>query len=165
MAGTLVINKVQLGDNGTAANNFLLASDGAGNLKIQRGNDGGSLTDVLTIDSAGKITSAFDIAAGQLSLTTNGYSKLANGLIIQWVSTTVAAGSNVDNQASIAWPIVFPTAILKSIPVTNKVSVSGGSSFPARDGDTPSSTTTARATVYNGASAQNITVAWIALGY
>lgn len=56
MAGKQVVDKIQLGNNGTAANNFLLSTFNDGTMKLQRGNDGGSLTDVLTIDVNGHIS-------------------------------------------------------------------------------------------------------------
>lgn len=108
MAGKLNISKIQLGNNGTAANNFLISEDGAGGMKIQRGNDGGALTDVLTIDVNGKITSAYDVAAGQLGLTANGYAKLPNGLILQWGTASVTTGTFTN----VTFPIAFPNAVL-----------------------------------------------------
>jgi hypothetical protein len=43
MAGKLKINKIQVGDSGTSANNFLISSDGAGgfNRRFKRGRQWG----------------------------------------------------------------------------------------------------------------------------
>lgn len=56
MAGKQVVDKIQLGNSGTPANNFLISTLNDGTMKIQRGNDGGALTDVLTVDANGVIT-------------------------------------------------------------------------------------------------------------
>jgi len=109
MAGKTVVDKIQLGDAGNASFNFLISTLNDGTMKLQRGNDGGALTDVLSIDVNGKITSAYDIAAGQLGLTANGYAKLANGLILQW-GTSPASGTS----RSVVFPIAFLSAIVFS---------------------------------------------------
>lgn len=57
MAGNLILDQIQLGDNGTSTNNFVIKTLANGSMKIQRGNIGGSLTDIVTIDSNGNIVS------------------------------------------------------------------------------------------------------------
>jgi hypothetical protein len=46
MAGTLSVNKVQLGDSATATNNFVLQTDTDGTAKLARGNAGATTRDV-----------------------------------------------------------------------------------------------------------------------
>lgn len=48
---------LQLGDNNTAANNFMLTSQAAdGTMKLARGNNGTTTQDILTVNAAGLIT-------------------------------------------------------------------------------------------------------------
>ena len=67
-------------------------------------------------------TTAF--AYGTLSATTNGHTKLPNGLIQQWGTTSNIGG---DSAATITYPIVFPTAVY-SIQITpiRSINISGG---------------------------------------
>jgi hypothetical protein len=62
MAGTLVIDQIQLGDNATASENFVIQTLNDGTMKIQRGTIGGTLTDIATVDANGVWTPAkFDL--------------------------------------------------------------------------------------------------------
>ena len=55
MAGNTVVDQIQLGNTGVPANNFVIKTLNDGSMKIQRGNIGGALTDVLTIDANGNV--------------------------------------------------------------------------------------------------------------
>jgi hypothetical protein len=156
MAGKTVVDKIQLGNHATPANNFVISTQNDGTLKIQRGNDGGALTDVLTIDVNGKITSAYDIAAGQLSLTENGYAKLANGLILQWGTVTLAAATT-----TIAYPIAFPNAIL-NITATATDNLGGGSECVETGSKTVTNFTSTSINSAGNATASKI--CWFAIG-
>ena len=57
-----MVDQIQLGNNGTPANNFVIKTLNDGTMKIQRGNIGGSLVDLLTIDINGVVSPAkFDL--------------------------------------------------------------------------------------------------------
>lgn len=66
---TVLTDFAQIGRSATAANNFILTSDGAGGFKLSRGTivNGVAtpISDVLAIDSVGNVT----IASGKLSQT------------------------------------------------------------------------------------------------
>lgn len=53
---TLVNNNYQIGQSLTAANNFTLVSDGAGGVKLARGNAGATTQDILSVNAAGVVT-------------------------------------------------------------------------------------------------------------
>jgi hypothetical protein len=111
MAGDVIVDQIQLGQNtGTPGNNFVITNPNNGTLKIQRGLIGGAITDVMTIGTDGKITSAFDIAAAQFDKSVNGYCKLANGLIIQWGTKVIGTAAN--GTSAVTFPIAFPNALL-----------------------------------------------------
>ena len=55
MAGITVVDQIQLGNNGTPANNFVIKTLNDGTMKIQRGNIGGALADILSIDLNGNV--------------------------------------------------------------------------------------------------------------
>lgn len=58
MAGKNVIDKLQLGNAGNALFNFLFSTLNNGIMKLQRGNDGGSLSDLMSFDASGVATFA-----------------------------------------------------------------------------------------------------------
>jgi len=55
MAGDLTVNRVQLGDSTTAANNFVWQTNTDGTAKLARGNIGATTQDILTVAADGKI--------------------------------------------------------------------------------------------------------------
>lgn len=59
---TLKTNKVQVGQSGTASQNFVLRNNNDGTFRISRGNAGAETGDVLTINADGTVTG--DIIAG-----------------------------------------------------------------------------------------------------
>jgi hypothetical protein len=56
MGGKVVLNQVQLGDSGTATQNFVWQTNADGTCKLARGNVGATTQDILTVDAAGKVT-------------------------------------------------------------------------------------------------------------
>ena len=81
-------------------------------------------------------TTAFVNLAGTLS--SNGYVKLINGLIIQWCSGVVNAGAT----STINFPMAFPNALFQCYPVEQgnnqtgwSVSSTTGSGITIRNGD------------------------------
>jgi hypothetical protein len=65
-----------------------------------------------TVD-VGKTDSVFkDLWIGTRSIGTSGYSKLPNGLILQWGAKSITAGSAYYQQADFTFPIAFPTACI-----------------------------------------------------
>ena len=89
------------------------------------------------------------------SLTTNGYVKLSNGLVIQWGKT---ASIGTGGSAAVTFPIAFPTNC--AVVVSGLEVASGANSFGVSSG-VP---TTTGVTLYsNGAVAGPHP--WIAIGY
>lgn len=87
------------------------------------------------------------------SLSSNGYTTLSNGLIMQWGSVSCGAAT----VASTTFPITFPTAvyILVSTPQATGTS--------SQTGDGVSSKTTSGFTQYNGAGTARV-FNWYAIG-
>ena len=86
MAGTLKVNQVQLGDNSTAANNFVWQTNADGTAKLARGNVGATTQDILTVDANGLITftQGKQLTLGTAQNTTSGTSIDFTG-IPSWV--------------------------------------------------------------------------------
>lgn len=55
MAGKITVNTLQIGDSGTATNNFHLETNVDGSLSLNRGNDGTVLDEVLRVNSSGQV--------------------------------------------------------------------------------------------------------------
>lgn len=54
---TLKTNRTQLGQSGTATQNFTITAEAAdGTMKLARGNAGATTQDILTVDAAGKVS-------------------------------------------------------------------------------------------------------------
>lgn len=107
---TLKANRVQLGQSGTATQNFTLDATAAdGTMKLARGVAGGTTQDIMLINALGEI----DFPQLVRSYGANGYQKLPGGLIVQWGKippAAVASGTAIDN--TITFPIAFPNAVL-----------------------------------------------------
>lgn len=65
MTGTVVTHKTQVGQSGTAANNFTIRTLDDGSLRISRGNAGAEIADVLVIDANGNFSTAPVLGVGQ----------------------------------------------------------------------------------------------------
>lgn len=89
--------------------------------------------------------------------TSSNYTRLSDGLIIQWVSVFVGSPSSA---ISFSWPIAFPTAVLAVVPGgRNGLAFSGSYSAYCRN------ITTSGGSVYgNNGAADSSTVNIIAIG-
>lgn len=65
MTGTVVTHTTQVGQSGTAANNFTIRTLNDGSLRISRGNAGTEISDVLVIDANGNFSTAPVLGVGQ----------------------------------------------------------------------------------------------------
>lgn len=100
---TLKTNKAQLGQSGTATQNFTLTAEAAdGTMKLARGNAGATTQDILTIDAAGKP----DFNQLARTLATNGECALPGGLLLKWGFVA----SRTAGVTSHSYTNAFPTA-------------------------------------------------------
>lgn len=123
---TLKTNRVQLGQSGTATQNFTLTADAAdGTMKLARGVAGATTQDIMTINALGEV----DFPQLVRSYGANGYQKLPGGLIIQWG----AVGGSASAAVPFTYPIAFPTA-LRSLVMTVAIVPGGSGSFATVEG-------------------------------
>jgi hypothetical protein len=110
---------------------------------------------LLNVTSTGVSTfSSNTVNIGTSSIAANGYSRLPNGLLIQWgTSASVAQDSSV----AVTFPIAFTT--LYSITITNRQAINTGSSGI----DSISVSSTTGFTIAHGADGTS-TFYWMALG-
>lgn len=181
----LVANAIQLGQSPTPTNNFGLAVPTVpdGSIRLQRGNVGGAIEDLLTISAAGIVSTGYNPATGLRStaiatmqkfadefgslLSTNGWQKLPSGLIVQWGTATIPASGTSTSSVTAGFPIAFPNAAL------NAVAVAGGNINTGTGGVAPirvTSLTTLNMNLNgdcNGFTTFNQTcpVRWVAFGY
>ena len=109
---------------------------------------GTDTTQIATVAYANAIAGGTTVPSG--SLTTNGYARFANGLIIQWGMVTMNADS-----FSVTFPIAFPTAC--SFGVAGLAITDGGTTSPA------TKTKVGMSGNLNGSGTQPIN--WLAIGY
>lgn len=108
----LSVTKQKLGQAANAAYNFLWdASAANGSLKMTRENG----QDILTVDSAGKVSAPQGFLGFDVSLSsTNGYVKFPtwcfSGLIIQF--GVFAHGTADGSSTTVNFPIAFPAKVL-----------------------------------------------------
>lgn len=110
---------------GAFANGIVFGKADVPNSRVQTLNFGDinmlgpSVTKVMDLGSP---TNAWkDAYIGNFSKTTNGYSKLPNGLIIQWGEFRIAATLNQINTATIIFPIQFNQKLgVYLTPITNQ---------------------------------------------
>jgi hypothetical protein len=107
---TAKVNRLQLGQSGTATQNFTLTAEAAdGTMKLARGVAGGTTQDIMIINAAGEV----DFPQLVRLYGVSGYQKLPGGLIVQWgptPTTTPGGGSFV-----VTYPIIFPNGFLSVI--------------------------------------------------
>ncbi len=120
MAGKLVIKNLQLGDNITATQNFVLSENSDGTAKLARGNTGATTQDILTVDANGRVTMPQNVVAFRASMS--GLQSVPNNLV-----TTAAFNTVITNTGG-----VYDTATGKWTPgvagwytITAKGSFSG----------------------------------------
>jgi hypothetical protein len=103
---TVKANRLQLGQSGTATQNFTLdASAADGTMKLARGVAGGTTQDVMLVNAAGEV----DFPQLVRLYGSNGYQKMPGGLILQWGASTTPAGGTI----AVAFPIIFPNALFQ----------------------------------------------------
>lgn len=135
----LKVNSLQIGQSATPANNFGLAVPAVpdGSVRLQRGNVGGAIEDLLTIAASGIVSAGYNPATGNrstalatmqkftdefpASFLQNGWTKMPNGLLLQWGTTvSIPAGSN----ANVFFPVAFSVGTLQAL-VTAQQSANG----------------------------------------
>lgn len=72
MAGTNVVNNLQLGDSPIATRNFVWQTNNDGSAKLARGNVGATTQDILTVDQNGVISTVKQLTSGTAVATTSG---------------------------------------------------------------------------------------------
>ena len=101
-----------------------------------------------------------DGSKGGASLTSNGYTYLPNGALMQWGLATI--GTNSGNSATVTFPIAFPTACVSFTGTFAGSSVATTSNFIV-SALTTTTATTIRENNANGDSFNQIY--YIAIGY
>lgn len=114
-----------------------------------------AFTDNTKIITALRLKEAFQ--AGNQSLATNGYQKLPGGLIIQWGTATVTAGTAM----VVTLPIAFPTANVSAGVLGSAQSI-GITTATAYYGINQAPTTTQISLIANTGSGS---CRWLAIGY
>ena len=150
---------VQVGQSGTASNNFHWRNLLDGLLRLSRGNAGdASPTDVMRVKADNSVEFPGGIAGMNFSslLSANGYQKLPSGLIIQW-GITGSLGSA--GTLAVTLPIAFPTACL-NVQVQRASAVAGTTQGAVN----ATITSNSQITIRNG-SADTLTPHWMAIGY
>lgn len=134
MAGTLVVNQLQLGDNATATQNFVWRTNSDGTATLARGNVGATTQDILTVDSSGLVTltqgKQMTLTASQA--TTSGTSKDFTS-IPSWVKRITVMLSDVSTNGTSLQQV--------QIGDSGGVETSGYSSAATTNGVTTTSTT------------------------
>lgn len=107
---TVKTNNVQIGQSGTATQNFTLtAANADGTAKLARGNAGATTQDIMSIAVDGKVDFPAGLSAflgSNQALGSSGYQKFPGGLILQWGVGFTAA----DGTIPITFPVAFPNA-------------------------------------------------------
>ena len=90
-----------------------------GSFKIQLGTDGGGFEVVnsdwnnclFSVNEEDGVKISGDVYIGNQSLSTNGFTKLTNGLIVQWGKFNVNCGYKMSIKTDITLPITFPNRV------------------------------------------------------
>lgn len=102
----------------------------AGLIQIATDAEAQALTDDDKALTPAKLAAAFQ--GGNQSLISNGYQKLAGGLIIQWgagaQTGSIAPGGT--GSASMSWPITFPNGYLAGVVFNESTSINTALSNP-----------------------------------
>lgn len=154
---TVKTPKVQVGISSDANKNFVIDASQADNtLKISRGNAGATTQDVLTVSASGNVL----FPMTDQTLSSNGYTTLPGGLIMQWGRHVTSTGGG----NGIVFPKPFPSA-LYSVVLTPDIGVGANAVFPAVD---LSSSTLSAATIFarnaNNTTYLQVAVFWVAIG-
>lgn len=118
----------------------------------------------VTAVAAGYVAKSGDTMTGDLNLpgiskTANGYTKLPNGMILQWGASASIGG---DTSVSVTFPIAFPTACL-NVQVAAQQSGAGADTWPILISFNTTTAVVGRG-VNNGTNASG-PMYWMALGY
>ena len=87
----------------------------------------GDSTNVFNVADAVSSTQAVALQQFQYSFQGNGYAKLPNGLILQWVKGSTDAAGAGQVSKTLNWPINFPNACLRGMVSTALDAVNTGS--------------------------------------
>ena len=154
MAGDLTVNRVQLGDSTTAANNFVWQTNTDGTAKLARGNVGATTQDILTVDANGLITfsQGKQLTLGTAQNTTSGTSIDFTG-IPSWVKRITVIFNGVSTNGTStpqiqigSGSIVTSGYVSGANAITN--SVTGGTNFSSGFGFFNSAAAAAANTIY-----------------
>lgn len=157
--------------SGAATDGQVLTADGAGNVTFEDGGSSGNASET----EAGVVEIATDAEAfagtstgstgailaltptnftATQSLSSNGYQRLAGGLIIQWGSATPSSAFTV------TFPTTFPTACASFVMLDQNDGDTAGQGTTAIMAGSPSTSSVA----CSGTTASNL-VRWVAIGY
>lgn len=100
---TLKTNNVQIGQSGTATNNFVLSVPASpdGTIKLARGNQGATTDDILSVSSSGGV--AYRMQTSVISTNTNavsGVNYIATASLTLTLPSSPSAGTRVGFQNS-----------------------------------------------------------------
>jgi hypothetical protein len=121
----------------------------------------------MRIDSSGNIYVGSDTTCNltdfrSKSLTTDGYQKLAGGLIIQWG----VASANINQTAiTVTLPIAFPNALFSAVATISGANNVIGNGVGQVQTNTFTTTSFNIFGDYTSASATGVPTSWIAIGY
>lgn len=131
-------------------------SSNPGRIQFNTAGPTGGPVERMRIDSSGDLTlTSNNLFLGTRSIATNGYTRLPNGLILQW---GVTGNIGQDSSGSVTFPIAFPSAVY-CITITGRQGInttSGGS-------DTISTQSTTGFTIAHGADGTS-SFYWMAIG-
>lgn len=124
---TTKTDQYQIGLSVTPANNFTLVTDGAGGMKIARGNPGATTADILSIAADNKITLLQPLAVASGGTGDNGSA---------WTQQVPTFGSSVgalaDASGLMWWKRIGKTVFINlSLTITNNGTGSGSIVFTA----------------------------------
>ncbi|WP_346847983.1 gp53-like domain-containing protein [uncultured Clostridium sp.] len=149
-------------DDGNA---IVLSTGVDGKFKIQKYLANGSWDYDIMMEKDGYIEVGKDLYMGNYSRKTNGYTKISNGMILQWGTSNLLATNYSSNGASFKtgvgyFPIAFPNTCL------NVVAVSGFREYTLSIANTGKTQFNAEGCcVANGPSDSTRSFHWIAIGY
>jgi len=149
-------------DDGNA---IVLSTGVDGKFKIQKYLANGSWDYDIMMEKDGYIEVGKDLYMGNYSRKTNGYTKISNGMILQWGTSNLLATNYSSNGASFKtgvgyFPIAFPNTCL------NVVAVSGFREYTLSIANTGKTQFNAEGCcVANGPSDSTRPFHWIAIGY
>ena len=115
----------------------------------------------------GEGNSPIDIMIGGVSKNTNGYTKLPNGMIMQWGNINIPVSGNNNGVIKVTFPIRFNTDVISYSAICNGNSFSwGNSDLCIGVGGTSPSDMYLTCSTRNGNNVNGtVGVKWIAIGY